>query len=99
MLEIVKKIFEREHQPPKPRKRGQRWKLVFQDRILVTLEYWREYRTYFQIWDKFWRFLLLCTKAIAKKYQALSALQADFNPPIGYKVKFEFNYLGIVRSI
>ena len=31
------------------KKTGRRSKLIIEDRVLVTLQYWREYRTYFHI--------------------------------------------------
>ena len=34
---------------PKPSKRGPKPKLSIEEQVLVTLEYWREYRTYFHI--------------------------------------------------
>ena len=34
---------------PKSRKRGGQPKLSVEDQLLITLEYWREYRTYFHI--------------------------------------------------
>ena len=34
---------------PKSRKRGGQPKLSTEDQLLITLEYWREYRTYFHI--------------------------------------------------
>ncbi len=43
MLEVV-----RSHSQPK-RKTGRPGKLSLQDQLLMTLEYWREYRTYFHI--------------------------------------------------
>ena len=43
MLEVV-----RTHRKPK-RKTGRPEKLSLSDQLLMTLEYWREYRTYFHI--------------------------------------------------
>ena len=34
---------------PKPKQRGGQPKLNTEDQLLITLEYWREYRTYFHI--------------------------------------------------
>ena len=34
---------------PTPRNRGGQPKLSIEDQLLITLEYWREYRTYFHI--------------------------------------------------
>ena len=34
---------------PQSRKRGGQLKLSIEDRLLIALEYWREYRTYFHI--------------------------------------------------
>ena len=34
---------------PKPSKRGLKPKLSREEQVLVTLEYWRQYRTYFHI--------------------------------------------------
>ncbi len=36
-------------QEKQKKKTGRRAKLIIEDRILVTLQYWREYRTYFHI--------------------------------------------------
>jgi hypothetical protein len=38
---------------PKPRQRGGQTKLTIEDQLLIALEYWREYRTYFHI-SKSW---------------------------------------------
>ena len=38
---------------PKPRQRGGQTKLTVEDQLLIALEYWREYRTYFHI-SKSW---------------------------------------------
>ena len=46
LLEIVKK-------EQKNQKRGRKSKLIFEEQVLVTLEYLREYRTYFQI-SEYW---------------------------------------------
>ena len=43
MVEILKQEF------PQPRQRGGQPKLSVEDRLLIALEYWREYRTYFHI--------------------------------------------------
>ena len=43
MVEELKKEL------PKPRQRGGQPKLRIEDRLLIALEYWREYRTYFHI--------------------------------------------------
>ncbi len=32
---------------PRPKQRGGQPKLEIEDQLLITLEYWREYRTYF----------------------------------------------------
>lgn len=34
---------------PKPKQRGGQPKLTIEDQLLIALEYWREYRTYFHI--------------------------------------------------
>ena len=46
LLEIVKK-------EQKNQKRGRKSKLIFEEQVLVTLEYLREYRTYFHI-SEYW---------------------------------------------
>lgn len=51
---VEKKTFERmleafKHQFPERPKAGRPWELEKEDQILATLEYWREYRTYFHI--------------------------------------------------
>ena len=43
MLSILKQEL------PTSRKRGGQPKLIIEDQLLITLEYWREYRTYFHI--------------------------------------------------
>ncbi len=43
MVRLVK--AEEKHK----KKPGRRAKLIIEDQILVTLQYWREYRTYFHI--------------------------------------------------
>ena len=53
IIEAVKEYFEIVRQTDAPRKRGRPPKLVFEDQILATLEYWREYRTYFHIATNF----------------------------------------------
>ena len=41
MVDILKQEL------PKPRQRGGQPKLTIEDRLLISLQYWREYRTYF----------------------------------------------------
>lgn len=43
MIDALKPLFSRDD------KRGPKFKLCLQEQILITLEYWREYRTYFHI--------------------------------------------------
>ena len=43
MVKILKQEF------PKPKQRGGQPKLSVEDQLLIALEYWREYRTYFHI--------------------------------------------------
>lgn len=43
MLEVLRK------KTPKSRKKGGQPKLGIEDQLLIALEYWREYRTYFHI--------------------------------------------------
>ena len=43
MVEVLKQEL------PKPLQRGGQPKLGVEDQLLIALEYWREYRTYFQI--------------------------------------------------
>lgn len=38
-----------EQELPKPKQRGGQPKLSIEDQLLIALEYWREYRTYFHI--------------------------------------------------
>lgn len=38
-----------EQELPKPKQRGGQPKLGIEDQLLIALEYWREYRTYFHI--------------------------------------------------
>ena len=47
MVEILKQEL------PKPKQRGGQPKLSVEDQLLIALEYWREYRTYFHI-SKSW---------------------------------------------
>ncbi|MDJ0716469.1 MAG: transposase family protein [Prochloraceae cyanobacterium] len=53
MTEVVKAIFDRDRKLERPRASRTTTKLVFTDQILATLEYWREYRTYFHISTNF----------------------------------------------
>ena len=51
---VKPKIFEEmvstlKQELPTSRKRGGQPKLSIEDQLLITLEYWREYRTYFHI--------------------------------------------------
>ncbi|BCU11459.1 hypothetical protein MAN88_20230 [Microcystis aeruginosa] len=46
MVESVKSV---EADSNSPSKRGPKPKLSIEEQVLVTLEYWREYRTYFHI--------------------------------------------------
>jgi hypothetical protein len=43
MVEVLKQEL------PKPRQKGGQPKLIVEDQLLMALEYWREYRTYFHI--------------------------------------------------
>ena len=43
MVELVREHSERKKKPGRPSKLG------WEDQVLLTLEYWREYRTYFHI--------------------------------------------------
>jgi hypothetical protein len=43
MVEVLKQEL------PKPRQKGEQPKLIVEDQLLMALEYWREYRTYFHI--------------------------------------------------
>ena len=45
-LEMVEALKEKS---PKGKPRGGQTKLGLEDQLLITLEYWREYRTYFHI--------------------------------------------------
>ncbi len=47
MAEVLKQEL------PKPRQRGGQPKLSVEDQLLIALQYWREYRTYFHI-SKSW---------------------------------------------
>lgn len=47
MVDILKQ------ESPKQRQRGGQAKLTIEDQLLIALEYWREYRTYFHI-SKSW---------------------------------------------
>jgi len=43
MLEVVRTLAQKKHKPGRP------GKISMEDQLLMTLEYWREYRTYFHI--------------------------------------------------
>jgi len=43
MIEVLKPEL------PKPKQKGGQPKLTIEDQLLIALEYWREYRTYFHI--------------------------------------------------
>lgn len=47
LFEEMVKILKQEL--PQPRQRGGQPKLGIEDQLLIALEYWREYRTYFHI--------------------------------------------------
>lgn len=47
MVDVLRQEF------PKSRQRGGQAKLTIEDQLLIALEYWREYRTYFHI-SKSW---------------------------------------------
>lgn len=51
---VKPKLFEKmvtilRQELPRPKQRGGQPKLSIEDQLLITLEYWREYRTYFHI--------------------------------------------------
>ncbi|MGV2828478.1 helix-turn-helix domain-containing protein [Myxosarcina sp. GI1(2024)] len=49
-LNCLKRLVELlKQQVPESRTRGGQPKLSIEDQLLMTLEYWREYRTYFHI--------------------------------------------------
>ncbi len=52
----------------KKKKPGRRTKLIIEDQILVTLQYWREYRTYFHI-SKDWKIAESTVCRIVKKVE------------------------------
>ena len=54
LCEVKPKLFEEmvailRQKLPKPKQRGGQSKLSIEEQLLITLEYWREYRTYFHI--------------------------------------------------
>jgi len=64
----------------KKKKPGRRTKLIIEDPILVTLQYWREYRTYFHI-SKDWKIAESTVCRIVKKIENILIQSRRFSLP------------------
>ena len=64
----------------KKKKPGRRTKLIIEDQILVTLQYWREYRTYFHI-SKDWKIAESTVCRIVKKIENILIQSRKFSLP------------------
>ncbi len=62
MVRLVKAAAKKKKKP------GRRTKLIIEDRVLVTLQYWREYRSYFHI-SKDWKIAESTVCRIVKKVE------------------------------
>jgi hypothetical protein len=71
MVEVV-----RSHTPPK-KKEGRPNKLSLEDQVLMTLEYWREYRTYFHL-EQSWRVNEATAYRIIRKIEDILSLSRAF---------------------
>jgi Helix-turn-helix of DDE superfamily endonuclease/DDE superfamily endonuclease len=67
-------------QEKQKKKTGRRAKLIIEDRILVTLQYWREYRTYFHI-SKDWKIAESTVCRIVKKIENILIRSRKFSLP------------------
>ncbi len=64
----------------KKKKPGRRAKLIIEDQILVTLQYWREYRSYFHI-SKDWKIAESTVCRIVKKVENILIQSRKFSLP------------------
>ncbi len=62
------------------KKLGRRAKLIIEDQVLVTLQYWREYRTYFHI-SKDWKIAESTVCRIVKKVENILIKSRKFSLP------------------
>lgn len=67
-------------QEKQKKKTGRRAKLIIEDRILITLQYWREYRTYFHI-SKDWKIAESTVCRIVKKIENILIQSRKFSLP------------------
>ena len=74
MVEVLKPHLERTG------KRGGQGKLAVEDQLLITLEYWREYRTYFHI-AKSWSIHESTVCRIVRKGEQLLIRSGAFRLP------------------
>jgi hypothetical protein len=74
MVEVV-----RSHTPPK-KKEGRPNKLSLEDQVLMTLEYWREYRTYFHLGQS-WRVNEATAYRIIRKIEDILSRSRAFTLP------------------
>ncbi len=74
---MVRLVKAQEKQKKKP---GRRTKLIIEDRVLVTLQYWREYRTYFHI-SKDWKIAESTVCRIVKKVENILIQSRKFSLP------------------
>ena len=74
---MVRLVKAEEKQKKKP---GRRAKLIIEDQILVTLQYWREYRTYFHI-SKDWKIAESTVCRIVRKIENILIKSRKFSLP------------------
>ncbi len=74
---MVRLVKAQEKQKKKP---GRRTKLIIEDQVLVTLQYWREYRTYFHI-SKDWKIAESTVCRIVKKVENILIQSRKFSLP------------------
>ena len=64
----------------KKKKPGRRAKLIIEDQILVTLQYWREYRSYFHI-SKDWKIAESTVCRVVRKIENILIQSRKFSLP------------------
>ncbi len=68
-----------EQELPKPKQRGGQPKLSIEDQLLIALEYWREYRTYFHIGQSWGIHTSSYTPIKKKKEKTLALREKEYN--------------------
>ena len=74
---MVRLVKAKEKQKKKP---GRQAKLIIEDQILVTLQYWREYRSYFHI-SKDWKIAESTVCRLVKKVENILIQSRKFSLP------------------